>query len=85
MLEADVLKVAHHGSQTSTCQRFVDAVKPKYSYIPVGKNSYGHPSEEVIDRLEKNGSEVYRANYHRDVTFFFDAEKITGVKYKAVD
>ncbi len=85
MLEADVLKVAHHGSQTSTCQRFVDAVKPKYSYIPVGKNSYGHPSEEVIDRLEKNGSEVYRASYHRDVTFFFDAEKITGVKYKAVD
>lgn len=85
MLEADVLKVAHHGSQTSTSQKFVDAVNPKYSYIPVGKNSYGHPSEEVIDRLEKSGSEVYRANYHRDVTFFFDAEEITGVKYKAID
>lgn len=85
MLAADVLKVAHHGSQNSTCQRFVDAVKPKYSYIPVGKNSYGHPSEDVIDRLEKSGSEVYRANYHRDVTFFFNAEAITGVKYKAID
>ena len=42
-------------------------------------------NKEVINRLMQSGSEVYRANYHRDVTFFFDAKKITGVKYKAID
>lgn len=85
MLEADVLKVAHHGSDSSSCQGFIDAVSPQYSYIPVGENSYGHPSQEVIERLLESGSQVYRANVHRDVTFYFDDKEIVGVKYKAAD
>ena len=80
-LEADVLKVAHHGSKYSTCQEFIDVVKPEYSYIPVGKNIYGHPTPEVISRLEDSGVEVYRADIHRDVTFYFDSSKIKGVVY----
>lgn len=82
MLDVDVLKVAHHGSDSSSCQEFIDMVSPDYSYIPVGKNSYGHPSGDVIDRLLQSGSQVYCANIHRDVTFYFNQEKIRGVKYQ---
>lgn len=85
LIDVDVLKVAHHGSDKSTTQEFVDAVKPKYSYIPVGKNSYGHPSDVVIERLRRSGSRVYTANIHRDVTFYFDDKEITHVKYKAIE
>ena len=59
--EVDVLKVGHHGSKYSTSQYFVDIILPKYSMISVGKNSYGHPDETVIERLEKTG-QVYRTD-----------------------
>ena len=84
-LEADVLKVAHHGSKYSTSQEFLDVVKPKYSYIPVGKNVYGHPAPEVISRLKNFGTDVYRADIHRDVTFYFDYENIKGITYSNVN
>lgn len=58
-LDVDVLKVAHHGSKTSTSQEFVDVVTPKYSIICVGSNSYGHPHFQTIERLETAGSEIY--------------------------
>ncbi len=61
-LKADVLKVAHHGSKYSTCEEFLDQVKPKLSVISVGKNTYGHPSNAVISRLEAAGSKVYRTD-----------------------
>jgi len=80
-LKADVLKVAHHGSKHSTSQEFIDVVMPKYSYIPVGNNTYGHPTPEVIKTLKNSGSEVYRADIHKDVTFYFDSQKIKGVSY----
>lgn len=51
-LNSTVLKVAHHGSKTSSTKEFVDLVKPKIAVIGVGKNNlYGHPSLEVIERL----------------------------------
>jgi competence protein ComEC len=52
-LQANVLKVAHHGSKTSSTQEFLEAVQPQIALIGVGKNnSYGHPNEDVINRLE---------------------------------
>ncbi len=52
VLNSTVLKVAHHGSKTSSIKEFVDLVKPKIAVIGVGKNNlYGHPSLEVIERL----------------------------------
>jgi len=81
LLEADVLKVAHHGSKYSNCQEFIDAVGPKYAYIPVGRNTYGHPTPEVIERLKNSGAQVYRADLHKDLTFYFDSNGIKGVKY----
>lgn len=56
-LKADVLKVGHHGSSTSTSKKFLDAVKPKYAIISVGKNSYGHPNSGIIARLKNTWSE----------------------------
>ena len=81
MLKADVLKVAHHGSRNSSCDEFLKAVSPTYAYIPVGNNSFGHPHQDAIKRFKDNDIEVYRSDIHKDVTFYFDAEKIKGVIY----
>lgn len=53
ILKSTILKVGHHGSKTSTTQKFLEAVSPKIALIGVGKNNtFGHPNEEVIERLE---------------------------------
>lgn len=59
-MNADILKVGHHGSKTSTCEAFLDAVQPKAAVIQVGKNLYGHPASEILERLKKRGIKVYR-------------------------
>ncbi len=59
-LKADVLKVAHHGSRTANTENYIFAVSPKYAIIMVGEgNSYGLPDEDVIERLERNGTTIY--------------------------
>ena len=61
-LEADILKIAHHGSPYSTSDVFLKAVHPKVAVISVGKNNYGHPSEIVIEKLQENGIMVFRTD-----------------------
>lgn len=61
-IDSDVLKVGHHGSKTSTSQIFLDKVTPEYSIISYGENSYGHPHQEVLDRLEKSEGEIFQTN-----------------------
>jgi competence protein ComEC len=59
----DVLKVAHHGSKTSTTDAFLDAVQPLFAMISVGKdNSYGHPNREVVERLLDRHATVFRTD-----------------------
>jgi beta-lactamase superfamily II metal-dependent hydrolase len=59
VLDADVLKVGHHGSGNSTSLDFVEVVSPDYAVICVGSNTYGHPNFEVVERLQESGSTIY--------------------------
>lgn len=59
-IKADILKIAHHGSRYSSCEKFIAVAAPKIAVIQVGKNTYGHPSEEVIKRLEEHKITVLR-------------------------
>jgi competence protein ComEC len=73
-LGADVLKVAHHGSDTSTTPAFLQVVAPQIAVIPVGAgNRLGHPSPDVLVRLEASGADVYRTDM--DGTVEIVAEK----------
>lgn len=66
--ETDILKVGHHGSSTSSSQRFLNQVKPKIAVIQLGQgNKYGHPHDEVIKRLEKLGVAIYRTDLQKDI------------------
>lgn len=66
----DVLKVSHHGSGTATSEELLDAVRPKEAVISVGKNSFGHPSPEVIKRLEEKGIKIRRTDKEGNIVYF---------------
>lgn len=57
-----ILKVSHHGSKYSTSDTFLDRMKPEEAIISVGKNSYGHPAQEVLDRLERRDIRALRTD-----------------------
>ncbi len=62
-IDSDYLKIPHHGSKTSTTEEFLDRVSPEIAFISLGlNNSYGHPHDEVIDRLEKRNIKYYRTD-----------------------
>ena len=76
-VQADVLKVGHHGSRTSTSQAFLNKVNPSYAVISVGlNNDYKHPHQEVIDRLEKKNIKIYRTDQNGDIIFTTDGYNI---------
>lgn len=81
LLDIDVLKVAHHGSKTSTTDALLLATTPDFAFIPVGKNTFGHPSGEVIGKLEANGTKVFRADLNRDVVFSLSEKGIDNIIY----
>ncbi|MBC8476914.1 MAG: ComEC/Rec2 family competence protein, partial [Dehalococcoidia bacterium] len=78
-LKSTVLKVAHHGSDTSTSQEFLSAVDPQIAVLSVGAdNKFGHPSDEVVDRLENKLGQgnVYRTDHHGTIQFTTDGERL---------
>src|SRR5699024_3257473 len=75
-LEVDILKVAHHGSNTSTADKLLKETQPKVALIPVGrKNRYGHPAKEVIETLENGGIKIYRTDEDGAIQYKFRDEQ----------
>lgn len=64
-----VLKAAHHGSKYSTSEAFLRLVQPKEAVISVGKNSYGHPSPDVLERLRRIGAVIRRTDEEGDIRY----------------
>lgn len=76
-VSADVLKVGHHGSSTSTCREFLSAVSPRYAVISCGRdNSYGHPHQETVEALKNRSVEVYRTDQDGTVTVDCDGKAL---------
>lgn len=74
-LKSDVLKVGHHGSKTSSGERFIGFVSPEISVVSVGKdNRYGHPHEEVLDILRGFGSKIFRTDMLETIIIKSDGE-----------
>jgi competence protein ComEC len=72
-----VLKVAHHGSRTSSSQELLFAWRPQYALISAGRgNTFGHPAPEVLSRLEAVGARVLRTDLHGQITVETDGAEM---------
>lgn len=77
-ISADVLKVGHHGSVSSSSKEFLDKVNPKIAIISCGKgNSYGHPHKETMNELKKRNIQVYRTDVNGTIVLISDGTKIS--------
>jgi competence protein ComEC len=76
--KTDLLRVAHHGSATSTTPEILKVVRPAFAIISVGfRNSFGQPRMEVLKRLQDSGARVYRTDLDGAVTFYLDGHSVT--------
>jgi competence protein ComEC len=76
-IDIDVLKISHHGSKYSSTGGFIKAVSPEIAVIEVGKdNSYGHPAQEVLDRLINYGIDILRTDISGDIKIISDSKNI---------
>lgn len=67
-LQSTILKIAHHGSKTSSTEKFLDLVNPNYALIGVGKNNkFGHPNKNIIERLRKRSIDFYRTDQNGEI------------------
>ena len=79
---ADVLKVAHHGSRTSTTDEFLSAVSPAFAVISAGfENSYGHPHRDIVKRLADHGVVALRTDQHGLITIRSDGRRLDVETY----
>lgn len=76
-VSANVYKIGHHGSKTSTGDEMLKAVNPTYAVISVGDNSYGHPNAEVLTKLREKGIEVFRTDEQGSIIAVSNGESVT--------
>ena len=79
-LKADVLKVGHHGSSSSSSLRFLKVVSPDLSVISVGPNEYGHPTAEVLLRLSLAGTRILRTDEASAIQITLDGREVRVVE-----
>ncbi len=77
-----VLKVAHHGSKFSSSENFLKEISPKIAIIEVGKNSYGHPTPDVLKRLASVGAQIFRTDKDGTIKLAINNGKINIFKSK---
>lgn len=83
-LKTDILKVGHHGSDTSSSEEFIKAVNPELAIISVGKkNRYGHPKKEVVDRLNRYKVKILRTDENGAITYEFKNGQGTFYTFQA--
>lgn len=79
-VSANVIKVGHHGSKTSSSSEFLKRVNPEYAVIPCGKgNDNGHPDESVLTMLNALGTEIYRTDRHGNVVIVSNGKRIEKI------
>jgi competence protein ComEC len=77
-VHADVLKLGHNGSKTSSTPEFLAAVHPRFAFISVGaRNSFGHPKHEVLERVAAAHVRTYRTDTAGAITFYLDGKNVT--------
>jgi competence protein ComEC len=77
LLRADVLRVGHHGGRSSSTEKFLKRVLPKWAIVSAGENNrFGHPSPEALARLRERGCTVLRTDLHGAITITTDGKKI---------
>jgi competence protein ComEC len=77
MLASDVVKVAHHGSKTSSTQNFVTATSPSLAVIPVGLTSpFGHPRPEIVERWRNAGAQVMTTGQRGTISISTDGQDL---------
>lgn len=82
-LKSDLLKVAHHGSITSTSELLLRHIDPEIAVISVGgKNKFDHPSPIILERLQKNEVSIYRTDELQALWFFSNGKNIELVKWQ---
>lgn len=74
--DIDILKVAHHGSRFSSSANFLEVARPEIAVIGVGRNSYGHPTAQTLERLANVGSQIFRTDSDGTVKLVIDGENI---------
>lgn len=81
VFDADFLKVGHHGSRTSTSLEFLQAITPRYALISSGQgNKYGHPHDEILDRLSSLNIEILRTDERGTIVFTCDKIELCKLK-----
>lgn len=76
-VSADIIKIGHHGSDTSSSESFLSKVNPKYAIIMVGENNkYNHPNQTILNRLERNNIITYRTDLNGNIVITSDGNEI---------
>ncbi|HXH25473.1 MAG TPA: hypothetical protein VNI78_09510, partial [Vicinamibacterales bacterium] len=81
-----VLKVAHHGSRTSSSRELLEAWRPQYALVSAGRgNTFGHPAPQVLERLEAIGATVLRTDRHGQITVETDGRQVRARSQLEID